>query len=85
MLTQYTQPTYPPAARKLSGSVIVQYTIDINGVPRDVRVVESNPPGVFDGAAVDAVTRWRYRPGKPAEVKVSIHFSPKAGAAPSRS
>jgi TonB family protein len=59
----------------------VHYTIDINGVPRDVRVVESTPPGVFDGAALDAVTRWRYRPGKPVEVEVSIHFSPKTGAA----
>jgi protein TonB len=83
-LTHLVAPTYPPEARahNLGGSVTVQFTIDINGVPREVRVVKSTPPGVFDRAAIDAVTRWRYQPvlinGNPMEVtkQQSIHFDP---------
>ena len=37
-------------------------------------VVESSPPGVFDRAAISAISGWRYRPAKyngaPVEVPV---------------
>ena len=48
--------------------------MDTNGEPRDVRVVEATPPGVFDRAAIAAVKRWHYEPvianGAPVEVPV---------------
>jgi TonB family protein len=80
--TRYTAPEYPPKAmsQKVSGSVTVEYTVDTNGDPRDVRVIEATPPGVFDRAAVTAVKRWHYDPvtanGAPVEVPVrtSIRF-----------
>jgi periplasmic protein TonB len=54
--------------------------VDTNGDPRDVRVVEATPPGVFDHAAITAVKRWHYDPvvvnGAPVEIPIrtSIRF-----------
>jgi TonB family protein len=80
--TRYQPPEFPQKAlsQHLSGSVTVEYTVDTSGDPRDVRVVEATPPGVFDKAAVAAVKRWHYDPvianGAPVEVPVrtSIRF-----------
>jgi TonB family protein len=80
--TRYTPPEFPSKAlsQHLSGSVTVEYTVDTSGEPRDVRVVEATPPGVFDKSAVVAVKRWKYDPvlanGAPVEVPVrtSIRF-----------
>jgi TonB family protein len=80
--TRYQPPEFPQKAlsQHLSGSVTVEYTVDTSGEPRDVRVVEATPPGVFDKAAVAAVKRWKYDPvlanGAPVEVPVrtSIRF-----------
>lgn len=57
-------PEYPPGAlaNRISGSVMLQFTVDVNGEPRDIHVVEATPPGVFDRAALTAVKRWRYAP-----------------------
>jgi protein TonB len=77
-LIRKVQPDFPPKAldKNLSGSVTVQFVVDVNGVPRDVRVIEATPPGIFDHAAIEAVKRWRYQPtlanGKPVEVPVQI-------------
>jgi TonB family protein len=56
------EPVYPQQAqlRGVEGSVIVEFTINPYGDTQDVRVVSAQPPGVFDLAAVSAVSRWRY-------------------------
>jgi len=74
--TKYTPPEFPPKAlaQKISGSVTVEYVVDTSGNPRDVRVVEATPPGVFDKAAITAIKHWHYDPvianGAPVEVPV---------------
>jgi protein TonB len=74
--TRYVAPEYPDRAlnERVSGSVTVQYVVDKKGYTKDVQVVESSPPGVFDRAATSAISRWRYRPAKydgaPVEVPV---------------
>jgi protein TonB len=57
-------PTYPEVARKarIAGIVIVECTINKNGDVTDVRVLKPLPFGL-DQAAVDAVRRWKFRPG----------------------
>jgi len=53
-------PIYPPialAARK-EGLVILQATIDEEGIVREVKVLRSDP--LFDQAAMDAVKQWRF-------------------------
>jgi TonB family protein len=57
-------PEYPVTAmaKRIAGSVTLEYTVDTSGAPRDVHVVEATPPGVFDQAAIKAVKQWRYAP-----------------------
>lgn len=57
-------PIYPERARTrgLEGYVDLSFTVLENGVVADVLVVDSQPGGVFDRAAVKAVKKWRYRP-----------------------
>ena len=61
---RYAPPEYPSKAfqQKLTGSVTVEFVVDVNGEPRDARVVDADPPEVFDKAALTAVKRWRYEP-----------------------
>jgi periplasmic protein TonB len=57
-------PDYPPRAqsRGIEGYVIVQFTITPTGTVRDATVVEAEPRGIFDDAALKAIARWRYNP-----------------------
>ena len=57
-------PDYPPKAlqQQLTGSVMVEFTVDVTGATRDIHVVDSSPPQVFDQAAINAVRHWRYAP-----------------------
>jgi protein TonB len=57
-------PDYPPRAqsRGIEGYVIVQFTITPTGTVRDPVVVEAEPRGIFDDAALKAIARWRYNP-----------------------
>lgn len=57
-------PTYPPRAAQngTEGWVRVQFDITTTGAVTNVVAVESEPGAVFDAAAVEAVSRWRYNP-----------------------
>jgi protein TonB len=81
--TRYVAPEFPERAltQKVSGVVVVEFTVDVNGEPRDVRVVSAEPAGLFDRAAIAAVRRWRYETvmvdNVPTEVpaRTSIRFA----------
>lgn len=77
------QPTYPERAqqRGIEGRVLLEFTITKSGSVRDPKVIASEPPGVFDQAAVKAVLQWKYNPkivnGKAVEqpgVKIAFPF-----------
>jgi TonB family protein len=57
--------------RKASGFVVVQFDIGQNGRVSNVEVVESNPPRIFDDAALTAVRKWIYEPRKENGVAVT--------------
>ena len=67
-------PEYPERAlaQKVTGSVTLEFTVNVKGEPQDVRVVGSEPAGTFDRSAIAALKRWRYEPvvidGVPQEV-----------------
>lgn len=65
-------PVYPAKAQQkgLRGRVVVQFTVRKNGKVADVKVVESDPPDVFDDAVLRAVRKWRYEPPKKSGVPV---------------
>ena len=56
-------PRYPARARArgITGKVVMKLLIDAQGQVLEVRVVSSQPAGVFDTYAVQAVRRWRFR------------------------
>jgi len=53
---------YPrKALRKgIEGYVIIQFVIDTDGAVLDPYVIESEPAGIFDRAAIKAVRKWLY-------------------------
>jgi protein TonB len=57
-------PEYPRAAvrRGLTGKVVLSVDISAAGEVVRVRVVDADPPGVFDQSAVGAVRRTRWQP-----------------------
>lgn len=73
VLTRSATPHYPPSALRShqEGWVVVSFTIDTEGRPRDVRVVDSQPRRVFDRAAIEAVDRYRFSPAMKDGVAVS--------------
>ncbi len=58
------EPEYPIRAAQhgIEGWVQVRFTITPIGTVKDAVVVEAQPKGVFDDAAVRAVLRWKYNP-----------------------
>ena len=57
-------PEYPERALRFrrEGIVELEFTIAIDGSVRDIRVVRSEPQGLFDRAATKALAKWRYDP-----------------------
>lgn len=63
---QRTPMQYPPEARQkgVTGFVTVNLLINAQGQVEKVKVLESQPGGVFEDAAVKAVRGWRFQPAK---------------------
>jgi len=59
-----TPPQYPyqAARRGIEGWVRVSFRVTETGTVEDVVVLESEPAGVFDRAAVRAVYKWKFKP-----------------------
>ena len=57
-------PAYPCSALidRTAGAVTVGYTIATDGTTAAHRVVEADPPDLFDAAAIEAVRQYRYYP-----------------------
>lgn len=57
-------PRYPGRAARLQieGSVTVEFTITADGSVADPTVIKSEPPKVFDKAALQAIVQWKFKP-----------------------
>lgn len=57
-------PIYPRRAqsRGIEGYAIVEFTVNSNGSVENPIVIEANPEGVFDRAAMDAALKFKYKP-----------------------
>ena len=77
MLIKKTTPVYPAIAKtaRVSGTVVLQASIDKSGVLENIRVVSG--PAMLQQSALDAVKSWRYKPylldGKPVEVDTTLN------------
>lgn len=63
-LLESRPPSYPEIALRTgkAGWVDVEFVVDRDGVPRELRVAEAEPPGTFERAAMNAVEAYRYEP-----------------------
>jgi TonB family protein len=79
-LVKSVKPTYPTMAEqtKTEGWVELDFTVAETGEVEDIAVHAANPPGVFDNAAIGAVSHWRYQPvlhdDKPAAQRARIRI-----------
>ncbi len=62
-LISFDGPRYPETAQlqKVEGFVVLRYDVTVEGVVHNVRVASSEPPGVFDEAALATIRTWKYR------------------------
>jgi protein TonB len=73
------EPVYPEKAReaKVSGTVVMSAVIGKDGAIKNLNII-SGPP-LLRQAALDAVSKWRYRPtklnGEPVEVATQINVN----------
>jgi len=82
-LLKSVQPVYPSraAGKKLEGWVDVEFTVSEAGKVQDIAVRATSVPGVFEDAAVKAVSQWRYRPivrdagAVPVRTQIRIRFT----------
>ena len=57
-------PVYPEQALhdRTEGWVLLEFTVTPKGNVVDIAVVDAEPKGIFDQAAADALSQWRFRP-----------------------
>lgn len=58
-------PVYPNKARNMGigGKVVLRFLVGADGHVSRPAVVEAHPAGYFEQSAMDAVSRWRFKPG----------------------
>jgi len=57
---------YPPSAKKngVKGYVVLSILVNEEGSVDQAQVLESNPSGVFDAAALKGIRSWQFEPAK---------------------
>ena len=72
-LSSGAAPIYPPQAQAqgVEGEVTVQYDVTDQGAVINAVVVESSPGQVFDTAALQAVTSWKFTPARRGGVAIA--------------
>ncbi len=71
-----SEPEYPASARRrgIEGQVVIDVATDATGAVSDASVLQSEPAGVFDAAALRAVRRWRYPVSGCERTQVRLRF-----------
>lgn len=75
-------PVYPERARQMGqeGQVMLRVSVNANGLPEQVDILQSSGFPLLDAAAVKTLQQWKFRPAKiggvaiSAEVDVPIRF-----------
>ena len=78
-LVKSVQPNYPREALRdrISGEVVISFTVNPDGSVGDATVVSSNPRRVFDRDALIAIKKWKFQPpGVPVKGQRTFAFNP---------
>jgi len=79
-LIRSVKPEYPKKANssKIEGWVELDFTVAESGRVMDIAVHAASTPGVFEAAAISALSKWRYKPvlrdAKPAAQRARIRI-----------
>ena len=75
-------PLYPEAAIQsgTTGSVTTTFDIDLYGRTENLEISKSDPPGVFDAAAKNAIRQWVYCPGSARQEGVTVKLNFNLGS-----
>ncbi len=59
-------PVYPHQAKqdKINGKVILRFIVNKQGNVEKAKVVFSKPKGVFEDKALEAIRKWKFKPGQ---------------------
>lgn len=61
--------------RGIEGWVVVVYTVGTNGRVTNIRIVDAEPKGLFEGPTVESIANWIYEPtDRPREVTQRVEF-----------
>jgi protein TonB len=71
-MTRPPRPKYPTAAKGVEGWVRVEFYVTPEGRTERVRVLASEPAGVFDGAAVEAMENARFEEFDSADARLAV-------------
>jgi TonB family protein len=82
-LLKSVQPVYPKKAEhnKTEGWVELDFTVAENGEVKDIAMHAASAPGVFDDAAISALSQWRFKPvlrdakAVPQRARIRIRFT----------
>jgi len=79
--TYAAKPCYPVGARfqHHAGSGIFLIHIRADGTVRAVDTLKSTSYVELDACALDGFRKWRFRPGRPTQVKMPVTFSVRGG------
>ena len=71
------RPVYPYEARRqrMTGSGIALLTVALTGNVIEARMAESSGSVILDSATLEALRRWRFKPGSVLSVEVPITYS----------
>ena len=74
---QNPKPIYPPVSRRMNeqGKTTVRVLIGVDGTPQRAEINTSSGYDRLDQAAITAVMRWRYVPGKRGGVPEAMWFN----------
>jgi periplasmic protein TonB len=78
MMTYAPRPVYPYEARRqrLTGSGVALLTVDqTSGILTDVVMTQSCGNAILDNSTLDALRRWRFKPGSVTKVQVPITYT----------
>ncbi len=64
-ILEKVEPVYPYRARRrnINGTVEVKFLVSKNGDVKKLTVLQSAPEGIFEKSVIEAVSRWKFKPG----------------------
>lgn len=59
-------PVYPLAAkhRGIAGKVVIKFIVQVDGSVDGIQVESATPANLFEQSAINAVKKWRFKPGR---------------------